>query len=108
VKSTKDSKFLQVRVKAELGFLNDTAPSFFMKKAVHVCLLAETSDGHKVHFCRIRSVLLSINNGDGTSGCIADVFQWKQAWKRTGSSLHCKFDERATSDQLLRFMRRHW
>ncbi len=64
MKSTKDSKFLHVRVKAELGFLNDTAPSFFMKKAVHVCLLAETSDGRKAHFCRIRLVLLRINNND--------------------------------------------
>ncbi|TKA71090.1 hypothetical protein B0A55_08343 [Friedmanniomyces simplex] len=41
-----------VKVKAEIGFLNETVPILFQGRQVFVCLLAETSDGHKVHFAR--------------------------------------------------------
>ncbi|KAK4553065.1 ATP-dependent DNA helicase MER3 [Recurvomyces mirabilis] len=42
-----------VRVKAELGFLNDKSPEVFQRRPVYVCLLADTSDGNLVHFARI-------------------------------------------------------
>lgn len=43
-------------MKADIGFLNDKVPVQFNKRPVYVCFLAETSDGRKVHFCRIRYV----------------------------------------------------
>lgn len=53
----------KVNLKAEIGFMNEKVPETYQKKAVYVCLLAETSDGHKVHFCRIRSVTFAITQG---------------------------------------------
>lgn len=47
-------KGVYVKVNAELGFLNDKAPITYGKNPVYVCMLAETSDGLLVHFCRIR------------------------------------------------------
>lgn len=46
-------KCVSVKVKAEIGFLNDTVPETFDGKVVYICLLADTSDGRKVHFARI-------------------------------------------------------
>jgi ATP-dependent DNA helicase HFM1/MER3 len=43
-----------VQVKADIGFINEKTPESFNSKVVFVCLLAETSDGHKAHFARIR------------------------------------------------------
>jgi ATP-dependent DNA helicase HFM1/MER3 len=43
-----------INLKAEIGFVNEKLPLIFQKKAVYVVFLAETSDGHKVEFRRIR------------------------------------------------------
>lgn len=51
--SVKNCEHVGIRLRAELGFLNDKIPVTFNKKPVYVCFLAETSDGHKVHFARI-------------------------------------------------------
>lgn len=53
-RGTEQGKCVQVHVKAELGFINETPPVYFLRKAVHVILLAETSDGRKIHFYRTR------------------------------------------------------
>lgn len=45
---------VKIQVKADIGFINETPPQRFAGKLVYVCLLAETSDGRKVHFARIR------------------------------------------------------
>lgn len=45
---------MTVRVRSEIGFMNDKAPEFFKKQPVYVCLMAELSDGHLLHFARIR------------------------------------------------------
>lgn len=42
-----------VKVRAEIGFMNDHVPLSFMNKTIYVCLLAETSDGKVLHFCRL-------------------------------------------------------
>ncbi|KAF2104046.1 P-loop containing nucleoside triphosphate hydrolase protein [Rhizodiscina lignyota] len=42
-----------LNMKAEIGFLNEIVPVQFNRKAVYVCFLAESSDGRKLHFCRI-------------------------------------------------------
>ncbi|KAK5119691.1 hypothetical protein LTR85_007267 [Meristemomyces frigidus] len=57
----KKGEHVTIKVKADIGFLNERVPEFFNKRPVYVCLLAETSDGHKVHFARISAKKL--NNG---------------------------------------------
>jgi ATP-dependent DNA helicase HFM1/MER3 len=42
-----------IQVKTDIGFINENIPLRFSGKLVYVCLLAETSDGRKVHFARI-------------------------------------------------------
>jgi ATP-dependent DNA helicase HFM1/MER3 len=44
---------VKIQVKADIGFINETLPQRFAGKLVYVCLLAETSDGRKIHFARI-------------------------------------------------------
>jgi ATP-dependent DNA helicase HFM1/MER3 len=50
----KTSDGVKLQVKADIGFLNDKPPHRFAGKLVYVCILAETSDGRKMHFARIR------------------------------------------------------
>lgn len=45
---------MTVNVKAEVGFVNEKLPVVFQKRTVYVVFLAETSDGQKVEFRRIR------------------------------------------------------
>lgn len=49
-----------MKVRAEVGFLNDIAPSCYRKKPINVCLLAECSNGLLLHFCRVRYCTLSM------------------------------------------------
>jgi ATP-dependent DNA helicase HFM1/MER3 len=44
---------VKIQVKSDIGFLNEKPPQRFASKLVYVCLLAETSDGRKIHFARI-------------------------------------------------------
>ncbi|KAF2137570.1 uncharacterized protein K452DRAFT_353417 [Aplosporella prunicola CBS 121167] len=58
LKQMKDAKgknddVVTVNLKVEFGFMNESSPSFYKGVAIHVCLLAETSDGHMVIFNRI-------------------------------------------------------
>jgi ATP-dependent DNA helicase HFM1/MER3 len=47
---------VRVQLKVGIGFLNEKPVRTWEKQLVYVCLLAETSDGHLVHFARIRYV----------------------------------------------------
>jgi ATP-dependent DNA helicase HFM1/MER3 len=49
-------------VKAAIGFMNDKPPLMHGKSPVYVIFLAETSDGHKVHFARMRYVNNQVAN----------------------------------------------
>ncbi|KAK0247544.1 ATP-dependent DNA helicase MER3 [Friedmanniomyces endolithicus] len=49
----KKGQHVTVNIKAEISLLNETIPTMFQGRQVYVCLLAEISDGHKVHFARI-------------------------------------------------------
>ncbi|KAL4881935.1 Sec63 Brl domain-containing protein [Aspergillus karnatakaensis] len=52
----KDIKFghhVKVRFKAEVAFMNENCPSFFQKRPVYVCFVAETSIGRLIDFRRI-------------------------------------------------------
>ena len=35
-----------VRIRTDLGFINDKTPEYFNKQPVYVCMMAELSDGH--------------------------------------------------------------
>ena len=48
----KPGVYLKVRVRAEVGFINDKPPTFFRRKQVYVCFFAETSNGVLVEFRR--------------------------------------------------------
>ncbi|KAJ4295152.1 ATP-dependent DNA helicase MER3 [Kalmusia sp. IMI 367209] len=50
---TRTAEGVKVMVKTDIGFINEKPPATFGSKAVYVCLLAETSDGHKLHFARL-------------------------------------------------------
>ncbi|KAL8863258.1 MAG: hypothetical protein Q9178_000633 [Gyalolechia marmorata] len=52
-KEVKQGQPVRITVKAEVGFMNVKPPVYFNRKDVRVCFLAERSDGHLVHFCRI-------------------------------------------------------
>jgi ATP-dependent DNA helicase HFM1/MER3 len=52
-KVTKCSDGVKIQVKADIGFINENPPMRFSGKLVYVCMLAETSDGRKIHFARI-------------------------------------------------------
>lgn len=47
---------VKIQVKADIGFMNEKPADKFVEKPVYVCMLAETSDGRKAHFERVRSV----------------------------------------------------
>ncbi|PPJ50360.1 hypothetical protein CBER1_05924 [Cercospora berteroae] len=55
----KKGEGVTIKVNAEIGFINEKVPETFNRKPVYVCLLAEASDGRKVHFARISAKKLS-------------------------------------------------
>jgi ATP-dependent DNA helicase HFM1/MER3 len=52
-KEIKPGKPVKIRFKAEIAFMNEKTPTFFQRRPVYVCFLAETSDGHLIDFRRI-------------------------------------------------------
>ena len=54
-----------IRIRADLGFINDKTPEYFKKQPVYVCLMAELSDGHLLHFARIRYACLQMSDERG-------------------------------------------
>ncbi|PKX95012.1 putative DEAD/DEAH box DNA helicase (Mer3) [Aspergillus novofumigatus IBT 16806] len=52
-KEIKPGKPVRIRFKAEIAFMNEKTPTFFQRRPVYVCFLAETSDGHLIDFRRI-------------------------------------------------------
>ncbi|KAF7115781.1 hypothetical protein CNMCM5793_003421 [Aspergillus hiratsukae] len=52
-KEIKPGKHVKIRFKAEIAFMNEKTPTLFQRRAVYVCFLAETSDGHLIDFRRI-------------------------------------------------------
>ncbi|KAF9700744.1 hypothetical protein EKO04_001546 [Ascochyta lentis] len=57
---TKTPEGVKIQVKADIGFINEKPPDRFAHKLIYVCLLAETSDGRKVHFARINGPKLGV------------------------------------------------
>ncbi|GFF79769.1 ATP-dependent DNA helicase MER3 [Aspergillus lentulus] len=52
-KEIKPGKPVKIRFKAEIAFMNEKTPTFFQRRPVYVCFLAEASDGHLIDFRRI-------------------------------------------------------
>jgi Sec63 Brl domain len=52
-KEMKPQRCIKIRLKADIGFLNETVPAFFRKKPIYVCFLAETSEGQIIDFRRM-------------------------------------------------------
>jgi hypothetical protein len=67
-----------VRIRADLGFINDKTPEYFKKQPVYVCLMAELSDGHLLHFARIRYSHRQMNTGN-----VTDRLQCEEAQQGT-------------------------
>ena len=49
---------VKVRVRAEIGFVNEKPPQYFRKKALYVCFMSETSDGRMIDFRRMSAAKL--------------------------------------------------
>ncbi|KAI9699997.1 MAG: Sec63 [Candelina mexicana] len=60
-KDAKAGHPVKVRIKADIGFINDRLPVAFNRKPVYVVFLAETSDGGLLDFRRIHA--RKLNNG---------------------------------------------
>ncbi|KKK13582.1 hypothetical protein AOCH_002749 [Aspergillus ochraceoroseus] len=52
-KDVRPGPIAKIRFKAEIGFINEKCPKFFQRRPVHVCFLAEISDGYLIDFRRI-------------------------------------------------------
>ena len=52
-KEVKAGRPVAVKLRAEVGFVNEKPPSHFQKKQIYVCFLAETNDGQLIDFQRI-------------------------------------------------------
>ncbi|KAI4195106.1 MAG: hypothetical protein LQ346_003530 [Caloplaca aetnensis] len=75
LRDVKRGKPVKIKIRAELGFMNEKPPAFFHRKAVHVCFLAERSDGELIDFRRISA--MKLNNGQDVL-ISADLLQHTQ------------------------------
>ena len=58
-KESKKGRPVIIKIKAEVGFMNDKIPTFFRRKPVYICLLTERSDRFLVDFRRISASKLN-------------------------------------------------
>ncbi|RAL09680.1 putative DEAD/DEAH box DNA helicase (Mer3) [Aspergillus homomorphus CBS 101889] len=52
-KEVKPGVLVRIRLKAEIAFMNGKCPSYYLRRPVYVCFLAEVSDGRLLEFRRI-------------------------------------------------------
>ncbi|KAI9838346.1 MAG: hypothetical protein M1819_005614 [Sarea resinae] len=57
----KNGQGVQIRIKADIGFLNEKVPAMLNRKPIYMCFLAESSDGYLFDFRRMSAQKL----GDG-------------------------------------------
>ncbi|RDW65861.1 putative DEAD/DEAH box DNA helicase (Mer3) [Aspergillus mulundensis] len=60
-KDMKPGRSPRVLFKAEIAFMNEKCPTFFHRRPVHVCFIAETSDGRLIDFRRISATKVQRN-----------------------------------------------
>ncbi|PGH04665.1 ATP-dependent DNA helicase HFM1/MER3 [Blastomyces parvus] len=75
-KDIKPGKSVRVNFKTEIGFINEQLPTFFRRKPVYVCFLAETSDGRMIDFRRISATKLQNGHEIMLSAELTDVHQY--------------------------------
>ncbi|QSS51070.1 helicase family member [Histoplasma capsulatum var. duboisii H88] len=75
-KDVKPRKSVRLRFKAEIGFINEKLPTFFRRKPIYVCFLAETSDGRLIDFRRISATKLQNGHDVLLSAELTDVYQY--------------------------------
>ncbi|KLJ06907.1 hypothetical protein EMPG_17602 [Blastomyces silverae] len=75
-KDIKPGKSVRVGFKAEIGFINEKLPTFFHRKPIYVCFLAETSDGRMVDFRRISATKLQNGHDILLNAELTDVYQY--------------------------------
>ncbi|PGG99068.1 hypothetical protein AJ79_08702 [Helicocarpus griseus UAMH5409] len=75
-KDIKHGKSVRVGFKAEIGFINEKLPSFFRKKPVYICFLAETSDGRMIDFRRMSANKLQNGHDILLSAELTEVYQY--------------------------------
>lgn len=52
-KETRPGQPVKIKIKAEIGFINEKPPLYFQRRPIHVIFMAERSDGLMVDFRRI-------------------------------------------------------
>ncbi|PWY88402.1 DEAD/DEAH box DNA helicase [Aspergillus heteromorphus CBS 117.55] len=57
-KDTKPGSSVRIQFRAEIAFMNEKCPTYFRKRPVYVCFLAETSDGRMIDFRRMSATKL--------------------------------------------------
>ena len=77
---TKKPEYVRIKLKADIGFLNDAVPEFFQRRPVYICILAETSDGHKIHFGRTSAKQMSKNQDILFEAKLTDASQTVRAY----------------------------
>ncbi|PGH33745.1 ATP-dependent DNA helicase HFM1/MER3 [[Emmonsia] crescens] len=75
-KDIKPGKSVRVGFKADIGFINEKLPTFFRRKPVYVCFLAETSDGRMIDFRRISASKLQNGHDILLSAELTDAYQY--------------------------------
>lgn len=76
----KKGEHVRIKIKAEIGFLNEKIPETFQRRPVYVCFLAETSDGQKLHFARTSAKKLSNGQEVTFSADLANASQTVRAY----------------------------
>ncbi|OAX80744.1 hypothetical protein ACJ72_04918 [Emergomyces africanus] len=75
-KDIKPGKAVRIGFKAEIGFINEKLPTFFRRKPIYVCFLAETSDGRLIDFRRISATKLQNGHDILLNVELVDVYQY--------------------------------
>ncbi|KAL8674416.1 MAG: hypothetical protein Q9168_001208 [Polycauliona sp. 1 TL-2023] len=57
-KVVKQGQPVRIKINVDVGFMNIKPPAYFNRKPVHVCFLAERSDGHLIDFRRFSGAKL--------------------------------------------------
>ncbi|PWY94468.1 P-loop containing nucleoside triphosphate hydrolase protein [Aspergillus sclerotioniger CBS 115572] len=58
-KDSKPGNAVKIQMKAEVAFMNPKSPTYFQRRPVYICFLAETSDGRLLDFRRISASKMS-------------------------------------------------
>ncbi|KAK1147586.1 ATP-dependent DNA helicase MER3 [Aspergillus melleus] len=72
VSDVKPGSPIRIRFTADIAFMNDKCPTYFQRRPIYVCFLAETSGGHLIDFRRISASKLQSSHEITLSAEIKD------------------------------------